>query len=116
MSRLPSEVKITDFTRTTQRNGGIIAAVSPPDTNPGIHVLALSKCNIRSIFRQFKRIAVIVWSGPADRTVLFDKVEFFYMVGNLVVGPLRRDHNYTTLIFGKCSEARVKALRTNATI
>src|SRR5258707_13708294 len=103
MSRLPSEVKIADFTRTTQRNGGIIAAVSLPDTNPGILVLVLSKCNVRSIFRQFKRIVVIVWGGPADRTVLFDEVEFFYTVGTLVVGPLRRDHNYTTLIFGECS-------------
>src|SRR6266436_4209426 len=102
MSRLPSEVKIPDF-RTTQRNGGIIAAVSLPDTNPGTHVLVLSKCNIRSIFRQFKRIEVIAWGGPADRTVLFDKVEFFYMVGNLVVGLLRRDHNYTTLVFSECS-------------
>src|SRR6266436_5102772 len=102
MSRLPSEVKIPDF-RTTQRNGGIIAAVSLPDTNPCTPVLVLSKCNIRSIFRQFKRIEVIAWDGPADRTVLFDKVDFFYMVEDLMVGPLRRDHNYTTLIFGKCS-------------
>src|SRR6266436_5107502 len=83
MSRLPSEVKIEDFSRTTQRDGGIIAAVSLPDTNPGTHVLALSKCNIRSIFRQFKMIAVIAWDGPADRTVLFDKVDFFYMVGKI---------------------------------
>src|SRR6266481_2879449 len=104
MSRLPSEVKIADFARTTQRNGGIIAAVSLPDTNPGIHVLALSKCNIRSIVRQFKtRIEVIAWDGPADRAVLFDKVEFFYMVGNLAARLLERDHNYTTLIFGECS-------------
>src|SRR6266478_3130041 len=103
MSRLPSEVKITDFARTTQRNGDIIAAASLPDTNPGTHVHVLSKCNIRSIFRQCKRIEVIPWGDPADRTILFDKVDFFYMVGNLVVGPLRRDHNYTTLIYGKCS-------------
>src|SRR5258708_4859614 len=101
MSRLPSEVKIGDFASTTQRNGDIITVVSLPDTNSGI---PLSKCNIRSIFRQFKGILVIVRSGPPDLTTLFDKVEFFYPVGNpgqVLGGP--QDHNYTTPIFGECS-------------
>src|SRR5260221_8352363 len=104
MSRLPGEVKIADFTHTTQRNRSIITAVSLPDTNPGIPVLVLSKCNVRSIFRQFKRIGVIMRGGPlaVDLTTLFDKIEFFHMVGNLVVGPVPRDHNYTTPIFGEC--------------
>src|SRR5258707_14455801 len=100
MSLLLSEVKIGDFAIITQRKGDIIAAVSLPDTNSGI---SLSKCNIRSIFRQFKRILVIVRSGPPDLTTLFDKVEFFYPVGNPGPVLVPQDHNYATPIFGECS-------------
>src|SRR5258705_12561644 len=78
MSRLPSEVKIADFVSTTQRNGDIITAISLPNANPGIVVLVLRKCYIRSIFRQFERIATIARGGPAYLTILFDKVKFFY--------------------------------------
>src|SRR5260221_4440826 len=109
MSRLPSEVKIADFPSTTQRNGDIITAISLPNANPGILVLVLRKCYIRSIFRQFERIAIIAGGGPAYLTIPFDKVKFFYTVGNFlwpateVVGEVQRDHNYTKPIFGECS-------------
>src|SRR5260370_2371653 len=93
---------MADFAHTTQRNRDIITAVSVPDTNPGIPVLVLSKCNIRSIFRQFQRIAVIARGGPVGLTILFDKVKFSYLVGNVV--PVRPYHNHTTPIFGeRCS-------------
>src|SRR6266436_6944226 len=111
MSRLPSEVKIGDFASTTQRNGEIITTVNLPDTNSGI---PLSKCNIRSIFRQLERILVIVRGGLPDLTTLFDKVEFFYPVGNpLGQFPVPRNHNYTTPVFGECGEARVIVRRAH---
>src|SRR5260370_18894629 len=96
MSRLPSEVKVSDFPSPTQTNGEIITAVSPPDANPGIRVLVLSKCNIRSILRQFKGIVFIEHGGPADLTTLFDKVEFCYLAGiHPFATPLLKDHTYT---------------------
>src|SRR5258707_11756025 len=98
MSRFPSEVKFVDFASKTQRNGYIITAVSLADTNPGIPVLVLSECNIRAIFRQCKTtVQVIGQGGPVDLTILFDKIEFVHLVGNLAKGPapLRPDHNYT---------------------
>src|SRR5258708_27449223 len=105
MSRPPSEIKTEDFVSTTQRNGDIITVVSLPDANRGISVVVLSKCNI---FRQFKRKGVIARGGLENMTILFGKVEFFYLVGNLrlVAVPVQRDHNYsyyTTPIFGECS-------------
>src|SRR5258708_37002944 len=99
MSRLPSEVKIADFPSTTQRNGDIVTAISPPNANPGILVLELRKCYIRSIFRQFERIAIIARGGPAYLTIPFDKVKFFYTEGKFW---LHGDHNYTKPIFGEC--------------
>src|SRR5258708_38586647 len=104
MNQLSSEVKILDFAITAERNGDIVTAVSLPDTNPT--VLVLRKCNVRSIFRQCKRIGVIAWSGPPDLTSLFDKVEFCYLIGNRVARENRvvrlRDHNYFRSIFGEC--------------
>src|SRR5258708_25749407 len=105
MSRLPSEVKIPDS--TTKRNGDIVTAIGLPDTNPGIAVLVLRKCNVRSMFRQFKGKPIIVLGGPPDSTTLFDKVEFFYLVGNLPVAVgqeilVLQDHNYTRPIFSEC--------------
>src|SRR6266436_6025126 len=98
MNRLSSEVKILDFAATIQRNRDIITGISFPDTNPGILVLVLGKCNVRSIFRQFKG-PILKLGGPADLTTLFDKIEFLYLVGTFQVG---RDHNYSRSIFGEC--------------
>src|SRR5258708_31585274 len=99
MNRLSSEVKILDFVTTIQRNQDIITPINLPDTNPGILVLVLGKCNVRSIFRQFKGKPIRKLGGPADLTTLFDKIEFFYLVGRPQVG---RDHNYSRSIFGEC--------------
>src|SRR5258705_4310570 len=101
MNRLSGEVKIFDFAITTERNGDMATAVSLPDTNPT--VLVLRKCNVRSIFRQCKRIGVIAWGGPPDLTSLFDKVEFCYPIGNREkLGARLRDYNYFRSIFGEC--------------
>src|SRR5258708_4037088 len=102
MNRLSSEVKILDFAITTERNGDMVTAVSLPDTNPT--VLVLRKCNVRSIFRQCKRIGVIAWGGPPDLTSLFDKVEFCYLIGIRIEKQVARlrDHNYFRSIFGEC--------------
>src|SRR5258708_38402980 len=101
MNRLSSEVKILDFAITTERNGDIVTAVSLPDTN--LTVLVLRKCNVRSIFRQCKRIGVIAWGGLPVLTSLFDKVEFCYPIGNRAKrGAQLRDHNYFRSIFGEC--------------
>src|SRR5260221_14624342 len=104
MSQFPSEIKIEDLASTAQRNGDIIAAVSLPDTDPGFPVLQDSVCGIRSIFRQ-KKIAVavavvvivpvtsfivIVVIDQVDLTILFDKVESFYLPPTDPV----RDRNY----------------------
>src|SRR5258705_4198404 len=95
MNRLSGEVKIFDFAITTERNGAIVTAVSLPDTN--LTVLVLRKCNVRSIFRQCKRIGIIAWGGLPVLTSLFDKVEFCYPIGNRAAIGNRarlRDHNY----------------------
>src|SRR5260370_21355706 len=105
MSRLSSKVKVSDLANITQTNGDIFTAVGFPDTNLGILILMLSKCNIRSTFRQLKGKVVIIIrpasrGGPlaANLTTLFDKVKFFY----LVVVVRASEHNYTRPIFGEC--------------
>src|SRR5258708_7740893 len=97
MNRLSSEVKILDCAITTERNGDMVTVVSLPDTNPT--VLVLRKCDVRSIFRQCKRIEAIAWGGLPDLTSLFDQVEFCYPIG---IGNRLRDHNYFRSIFGEC--------------
>src|SRR5258708_38426406 len=102
MNRLSSEVKILDFATTIQRNRDIITAISLRNTNPGIPVLVLGKCNVRPIFRQFKG-PLLKLGGPTDLTTLFDKIEFFYLA---LAGPPGRDHNYSRSIFGECGKVR----------
>src|SRR5258708_3573857 len=103
MNRLSSEVKIFDFVTRIQKNQDIITAINLPDTNPGTPILVLGKCNVRSIFRQFKATPNPKLGGTADPTTLFDKIEFFYLVGSIVIG---RDHNYSRSIFGECGKVR----------